>query len=433
MAGEVGVGGRWYGVGVWDVATGGILFAFEPSWGQSVAFSPSGTVVAGGRYYSVSLWDLNTGGKIAELPLPGVAPDVEFSPNGELLAAAGSDGNVYLWDAASLQQLTVFQGHAGSVNSIAFSPDGTLLASGSSDETILLWDTGSISRGSFQPAANPLLSGRSGGCGGQSPGLSASGHRPRGRNAELHGERPSPRSRPGRSYRRLPLDPKLRSSGDLLGDLHRCGPIRRHRLPGDHDYRYRHEPPPDVKSSRRPVCRRRRNGQRDADRYRSGRRSVHLFGHRTAPGRLFRPDDGSVLLGAGLRAVRHLYRFVLRHRLRRGERLSDDDDYRSGEQRHSHSESRGRSERRGGGLTQFYADRLRPGRGPVELSRKQPPRRGHAGSVHGGFFLDSGVRSGGNLFGDLHRRGQLRRDQQSPQRDDHGYQHQPGSEPHLPR
>ena len=65
---------------------------------------------------------------------------VVFSPDGKLLAASDSKGQILLWQVASSQQLLTWQGHTSWSGSITFSPDSRLLASGSNDQTIKLWD-----------------------------------------------------------------------------------------------------------------------------------------------------------------------------------------------------------------------------------------------------------------------------------------------------
>ena len=63
-----------------------------------------------------------------------------FSPDGQRLASADSDGTLRLWDATSGQALQVIKGHDDGVTSVCFSPDGQRLASAGSDGTLRLWD-----------------------------------------------------------------------------------------------------------------------------------------------------------------------------------------------------------------------------------------------------------------------------------------------------
>jgi hypothetical protein len=65
---------------------------------------------------------------------------VAYSPDGALLAAGSSSGDLRLWHAADGRLLHIYQGHKSTVKSEAFSPNGALLASGGDDETIRLWN-----------------------------------------------------------------------------------------------------------------------------------------------------------------------------------------------------------------------------------------------------------------------------------------------------
>ena len=85
------------------------------------------------------LWTLD-GRRIAQLTHDGKGVSgIAFSPDSSLLATAGADGALRLWQAEDGRLLRTFRGHEGGLTDVAFSPDGDLLASSGFDGTVRLW------------------------------------------------------------------------------------------------------------------------------------------------------------------------------------------------------------------------------------------------------------------------------------------------------
>ncbi len=170
---------------VWDWRRGKLVVKQSSDHlGPALDFSPDGRrVVLGGRADgSVRFYDLPAGFEVQCLRL-GYPPDeLAFHPrgnqlavsssflrvydlegkvlatfqsacrwlsglawrgDGRLLAVAGHDGNIYVWDAEAGRQQAVLRGHQRDVIEVAFHPDGDLLASSSWDGTTRLWDAAS--------------------------------------------------------------------------------------------------------------------------------------------------------------------------------------------------------------------------------------------------------------------------------------------------
>jgi WD40 repeat protein len=147
----------------WDVERGRTTLQFESRKLDilTLAIAPNGwTLATAHPDGTVSLWETITGKERARLKmkegglLSGVTNALSgggrktdpkafclvFSPDGRLLAGAGDDRRVHLWDIRTGRKLGSLTGHEGAIHCLAFLSDGRGLVSGGTDSTALLYD-----------------------------------------------------------------------------------------------------------------------------------------------------------------------------------------------------------------------------------------------------------------------------------------------------
>ena len=120
---------------------------------SQIVFSRDGKLLASaGEDRMVRLWDVQTGKELRKLEghsgaqgkgIAGgqIVTSVALSPDGKMLASAAAfENTVRLWDVASGRQLRTIKGHTGTVRRVVFHPSGKMLATASDDHTVKLWE-----------------------------------------------------------------------------------------------------------------------------------------------------------------------------------------------------------------------------------------------------------------------------------------------------
>jgi Tol biopolymer transport system component len=142
-------------VAIIDVAKGEVTtFLDQPGKVTSLAYSRDGQVLAvasgeASRRGVIQLYkSVNQGAGYETLGLLEGHKDLlyalDFSPDGKLLASAGYDRSIHVWDVATRKLVRELKDHSDTVYGLSFHPSGKLLASAAADRAVKVWqvDTG---------------------------------------------------------------------------------------------------------------------------------------------------------------------------------------------------------------------------------------------------------------------------------------------------
>jgi WD40 repeat protein len=125
---------------IWDIKSWQPVQKIKlQNWIKSLAFTPDNKRLAIGSAImsregeqiggEINIRNLSNQSSVTLIKSAGVIWSVSVSPNGKLIAGAGRDGKIRIWDSETEKLKATFDGSDKLVSGVMFSPDGTLLAS----------------------------------------------------------------------------------------------------------------------------------------------------------------------------------------------------------------------------------------------------------------------------------------------------------------
>ena len=130
---------------LWDIRTGKKRVIYQASTSMhAVCFSHSGKFLAlGDASGEIILWDMEKNVPYTDLSAHSTqVQDIRFSMDDRLMASAGWDKTVKVWDIENINDLPiVLKDHSDWVWNVAFSHDGKQLATASSDQLLRVYPT----------------------------------------------------------------------------------------------------------------------------------------------------------------------------------------------------------------------------------------------------------------------------------------------------
>jgi WD40 repeat protein/class 3 adenylate cyclase len=138
---------------VWNVRRRTVTARADTPAVASLVFSPDGRLIAlAGTDGGTEIREVRSGRVVKSIPTEGLSRSVAFSPDGSLLAVGQFDGEGQLFSTESWTPLgQPLVAHTQRITTVEFSRDGRTLATSSADGTVLLWDVATQ-----EPIGSPL-------------------------------------------------------------------------------------------------------------------------------------------------------------------------------------------------------------------------------------------------------------------------------------
>jgi hypothetical protein len=127
---------------VWDTESGNVALEITAGTARirTLAYSPEGDqILSAGDGRFLCAWDAQSGAPLHKIPAKGAKVLALTFCTPQIVATAGSDNLVHVWDWTTQSEKFQLYGHTGTVAALACDPQTATLVSGSYDTTVRVW------------------------------------------------------------------------------------------------------------------------------------------------------------------------------------------------------------------------------------------------------------------------------------------------------